>query len=342
MLEYPKNRHKVSHFAHKYVRLIAKLCVAQDIGQAATLLLTFVAHVEDSCYYRKPVRYWNEQLINILGMTNRRQLNQARQAAVDAGWLHYERDSKRSVGVYWVTIPPEFDDISDPILGENGPGCLIDIDDSCSADDTRTDTRTDTRSVHEVSQEAYMKRTQSVTLSNPIPDPIPDTPAFLAEVLIPDGIDKQRAITVLRLWFQYLEAKHPAKAWEPNDPQLQALALQMRRDGVEAVEARVLHAMTNSKQKVARLPEEHAGANVSRRASENPEWLDVLQVCRQYPSQGRGDMDQRRQRLPRDCYKAALKIGVTRIANASEYDAKSLSLQWANALQRIREGIDND
>ena len=111
---------------------------------------------------------------------------------------------------------------------------------------------------------------------------------------------------------------------------------------MEAVEARVLHAMTNSKQKVARLPEEHAGANVSRRATENPEWLDVLQVCRQYPSQGRGDMDQRRQRLPRDCYKAALKIGVTRIANASEYDAKSLSLQWANALQRIREGIDND
>jgi hypothetical protein len=187
-----------------------------------------------------------------------------------------------------------------------------------------------------------MKRTQSVTLSNPIPDPIPDTPAFLAEVLIPDGIDKQRAITVLRLWFEYLEAKHPAKAWEPNDPQLQALALQMRRDGIEAVEARVLHAIANSKQKVTRLPEERAGANVSRKATENPEWLDVLQVCREYPSQGSGDMQERRKRIPRDCYKAALKIGVARIANASEYDAKSLSLQFANALQRIREGLDNE
>ena len=102
------------------------------------------------------------------------------------------------------------------------------------------------------------------------------------------------------------------------------------------------YAINRGKYSLLQLPEERASGNVSRKASENPEWLDVLQVCRQYPSQGRGDMDQRRQRLPRDCYKAALKIGVTRIANASEYDAKSLSLQWANALQRIREGIDND
>ncbi len=79
---------------------------------------------------------------------------------------------------------------------------------------------------------------------------------------------------------------------------------------------------------------------MSRRATENPEWLDVLQVCREYPSQGTGDMQERRNRIPRDCYKAALKIGVTRIANASEYDAKSLSRQFENALQRIREGLD--
>jgi hypothetical protein len=55
----------------------------------------------------------------VLGFKSKKQLTAARQKAIDAGWLHYERQNDRAVGNYWTEIPSRFEALSDlPI--ENG------------------------------------------------------------------------------------------------------------------------------------------------------------------------------------------------------------------------------
>ena len=51
-VSYPK---RDSHFAHRFVRLLLKMCIAQQIGVDAVMLLTAIAHTEDAKRYRAPV-----------------------------------------------------------------------------------------------------------------------------------------------------------------------------------------------------------------------------------------------------------------------------------------------
>jgi hypothetical protein len=102
MAEYPK---RDSHHAHKLTRLLFKSCACQSIGHHAALLVIHIAHTEDAARYQYPVRFWNGQLMNAMGWTSPKQLSDARRKAVDGGWLHYERDSDRTVGRYWTLIP---------------------------------------------------------------------------------------------------------------------------------------------------------------------------------------------------------------------------------------------
>jgi len=69
------------------------------------MLVIHIAHTEDAARYQGPVRFWNSQLDETLGFTSKKQLNNCRKAAIDAGWLHYERDHDRKVGHYWTIIP---------------------------------------------------------------------------------------------------------------------------------------------------------------------------------------------------------------------------------------------
>ena len=92
-------------FACSIVRDLFDSGAAQEIGHHAVCLVILVAHKEDLFHYRGAVNFWNSQLMTSLGFTSPKQLNSARKKAVDAGWLHYERGNKRSVGVYWVCNP---------------------------------------------------------------------------------------------------------------------------------------------------------------------------------------------------------------------------------------------
>jgi hypothetical protein len=65
-----------------------------------------------------------------LGFKSPKQLTTARKKAMDAGWLHYERDGTRAVGNYWTLVPErvaKFDDTpieeSPPILSAGGTSC---------------------------------------------------------------------------------------------------------------------------------------------------------------------------------------------------------------------------
>ena len=111
-----------SFFAHRLVRLLFKTCAPQDIGAQAVLLIIHIAHTEDAIRYSKPVSFWNSQLDSVLGFKSPKQLNQARQRAIQAGWLHYERTGDRQPGLYWTDIPSRFEALSDaPIENECFP-----------------------------------------------------------------------------------------------------------------------------------------------------------------------------------------------------------------------------
>ena len=101
-------------YAHKLTRLIFKSCASQTIGHQAALLVIHIAHTEDAARYQGPVRFWNSQLSETLGFKSPKQLNSARNAAIEAGWLHYDREHARAVGYYRTEIPAsvaKFDDL---------------------------------------------------------------------------------------------------------------------------------------------------------------------------------------------------------------------------------------
>lgn len=112
MAKYPKRQ---QHFAHRFVRLLGRACVAQEIGPEACYLLTVVAFTEDAKRYNVAPTFYREQLMPILGANNPRTFHRWRERCVEAGWLHYEPPAKgsRRPGLYWVMIPPGYEDLPD-------------------------------------------------------------------------------------------------------------------------------------------------------------------------------------------------------------------------------------
>lgn len=138
-------------FAHRLVRLLYKTCAPQDIGGQAVLLIIHIAHTEDAIRYSKPVSFWNSQLDSVLGFKSPKQLNQARQRAIQAGWLHYERTGDRQPGLYWTLIPSRFEALSDaPIENECFPNSeheAENINAMLSENGTRSGTQSGTPSI---------------------------------------------------------------------------------------------------------------------------------------------------------------------------------------------------
>ena len=111
MAEYPRGREPF--FAHKLVRRMGRVCAALDMGADACWLVTVIAHLEDTKRYTEPVKWWNDQLKDIVGFRSWGKLDRARKRAVEAGWLHYEPGGKGKVGKYWTMIPAAYADIPD-------------------------------------------------------------------------------------------------------------------------------------------------------------------------------------------------------------------------------------
>ncbi len=113
--EYPKRE---SHFAYKAFRLATKVCLAQEIGPDAVLLLAVIAFQEDAKRYRGPVTFFDSQLQPILGFAKWERLDRARKAAVASGWLQYHRPGRREPGRYFVTVPSDLDGVEDAPIDE--------------------------------------------------------------------------------------------------------------------------------------------------------------------------------------------------------------------------------
>lgn len=110
-----------SHFAFRFVRLLGKVCAAQTLGTDGVWLLTTIAMTEDAARYRGPVTYWNNHLLQLLGISTWRRFERVRKRAIDAGWLVYSPGptGSRLPGKYFVTIPAECEGLDDTPLSED-------------------------------------------------------------------------------------------------------------------------------------------------------------------------------------------------------------------------------
>lgn len=160
---YPK---RISHFAHKFVRRLAKSAAAQEIGPEVCWLLTVIAHQEDAVHYLRAVTFYDGQLLPLVGMNCRRTLARAREKAVEAGWLHYEPGRKAKPGTYWVIIPEHAEAFDDSPLQDDW-----DVLCDTSAPQTR---RKRAESVTQTAPNVSQQERRMCHTSNPIPNPIPN------------------------------------------------------------------------------------------------------------------------------------------------------------------------
>lgn len=114
---YPRDRARGEVFAMRFLRELAQAQAAGEVGPTGCWLLTVVVTTEDQTRYRGPVNFFNSQLCLLLGVTENT-LDQARQRAVDAGWLAYEPGGPRRPGRYFVLIARDEEGASEP--GEDG------------------------------------------------------------------------------------------------------------------------------------------------------------------------------------------------------------------------------
>lgn len=105
-------------FANRFLSHMLRAGVALDYGAPAALLLTAVVLTEDKARYRRPVRFWNDNLIAYLGCRESRLIS-IRSKLVGAGWLYYRRGSNSAPGTYWVLVPGGDECLNDDILGDN-------------------------------------------------------------------------------------------------------------------------------------------------------------------------------------------------------------------------------
>jgi hypothetical protein len=171
-------------FALKFIRLMAKTALGNELGADVIGLLSVIAATEDAKGYRGPVNFHNAQLMMILGVASFCRLSRMRKAASRAGWLVFRPGSSRVPPTYFVTVPERFRGVSDGASDEH-PGkyftpTIGDFGISIS-DDPATSRHIDQSSV---SDGSVMNKSASLPIPSPSPSPSPKR--ILAESAEPD------------------------------------------------------------------------------------------------------------------------------------------------------------
>lgn len=117
---YPKRE---SHFAHRFIRLMARTCLANLIGPEACWLLTIIVMIEDAKRYSGGVTFYAQNLADQCGFSIS-SMERFRKRAVEAGWLHHVPGAKRRAATYWVLIPVAEQDKPDGPSDEGGSEIL--------------------------------------------------------------------------------------------------------------------------------------------------------------------------------------------------------------------------
>lgn len=109
-----------SFFGQQVIRLMTKTCVANDVGPYAFTMLAIISAQQDAAKGR-PVTYWNDQLMTLVGIKKWESFDGVRRKCVEAGWLNYQNRGRRSAGIYEVVIPQRYAYLSDSRCDEGSP-----------------------------------------------------------------------------------------------------------------------------------------------------------------------------------------------------------------------------
>lgn len=171
---YPK---RPRFFAYRFCRLMAKVCLANEIGPEGCWLLTVIAQTEDAGGYRKPVTFWNGQLLSLVGVGSESALKRLRSRCVESGWLMYLPGKKGKAPSYWVDIPSKFAGVDDSPTDERPEKYVTSIE---SISDPQSGQKADgirTESGLESGQKADGIRPTFIPDTFPDPNPDPKSSA---------------------------------------------------------------------------------------------------------------------------------------------------------------------
>lgn len=324
-MNYPKRE---SFFAHKFVRLMHKAAVAAEIGRDAFSLLVVVAHTEDAMRYRGPAKFWNSQLIETLGFSKWDQFDKARRKAIEAGWLCYSGDGKRTSGEYFVTIPDGYEQISDTPIEED-----------CTFVNPENGYK---RGYNEGYDDGYKqgmidgtKRVQCGVQTGDkqgepsIPDPVPapnPLPNVFGEMAIPSNLEHKELTEIARwvLAMQFDPTFFPGS--ESLQEKVRRIGL-LKKDGHDILEL-ISSAIAGS----YKMLYPNRGQQISAASSD---WIRALNITRQYPD----DWQRRQKELGDDLFYAMKKTGTARVANAHGAELGTLEKLFNENLKDIRSGI---
>lgn len=228
---YPKRE---QFFAHKVVRLMTRVCAAQEIGAESAWLVTVIAHQEDAKQYRAAPTFWNPQLIPLVGCKSYSAMNRARKKAIEAGWLHYEPGSKGKVGRYWVTIPEHYLHLAASPVDEDAHVYLSDNEqESGEQGDLAVQKRIDKRNENpfvwrQTEREAEEKRKATGNLSFLLPSPT------LEEEDLSLGASKVVFVVEWEEGFQKLRQAYPAGRCVSDDDGRSELRAAVTRQAANA------------------------------------------------------------------------------------------------------------
>lgn len=339
-MEYPKDRG--GFHAHKYVRLLMKVCAVADIGHHAAYLCVCIAHTEDAARYSGPVRFWNEQLMNVLGFKSPKQLTTARQKAIEAGWLHYERSSDKTVGKYWTLIPAQYEEISDSPIGENTKVFYSEFGKENGMENGMHSESGKENGIESGMESGMHCGMETGKHSIPIPEPSPiPIKNRLPEIVIPDKVNTPECHAAAKLWFRYLEDKGlGARSPEHSEPQLEAWWRQMARFGPGGMIEAINHSIANGWMTINPPRKQEAGGTQGKvDPLAHPDWIKALKVHQTTDGTPEG-RKARAEQLTADEIEAGKLVKIrTRLGNLqSEYDRKLLATEYLGALQQQRTG----
>jgi hypothetical protein len=197
VFEYPGRE---PFFLCKFLRLLHAAQAAKELGGTTCWLLAVIATTEDAIRYSGPARFWNEELMKACGWRSPKQLEKARDLAIEAGWLKYSRPAKRLIGQYYVEIPERVA----ALVGQS-TGMLYQSPATNEPDNKPANKQANERPINGV-----IKGTDRGKHSKPIPTPVPKPERLpektLAELQLPERYDTPEVVAMLESYAKHWES----------------------------------------------------------------------------------------------------------------------------------------
>jgi len=112
MSDYPTDR-KSSGYAIRFIKALLNSDAIREFGTEAVLLAIFIASREDKLHYRRAPMFWRAELMDRFGNGSPKGFLRIRNAAIEAGLLHYTEATRTKPGKYWTLVPdwllPQFE-----------------------------------------------------------------------------------------------------------------------------------------------------------------------------------------------------------------------------------------